>query len=339
MIKLLKYFLVLFFINFSKNTFSQIGIGTIKPNVSAKLDISSSSKGFLLPKLTTIQRNQIQNPIAGMQIWCIDCGINGQLQNYNGIYWTNAFGINVVASVPSSPINPKAITISKSSAKISFNAPTSNGGSGVISYRIISIPMGIVTTGNKSPIYINGLKPGNIYKFNVEALNQMGYSAPSTTNFISLNDSFYWRLNGNKNTSNDYFIGISNNNPLQIKTNGIKRIDIDTSGTINMQNNMISNYSLNIINKTDSYTLSDQDNGKIITFNSSIPIILTIPAGLPVGFHANILQTGIGQIDFVASNGVVLNNINNLFTTVDTFSMANIMSYANNTLLLSGDLD
>jgi hypothetical protein len=54
---------------FSIATFSQVGIGTTTPDGSAKLDVSSTTKGFLPPRLTTTERNQINSPAAGLMIY------------------------------------------------------------------------------------------------------------------------------------------------------------------------------------------------------------------------------------------------------------------------------
>ena len=48
---------------------AQVGIGTETPNDAAILDITSTSKGLLLPRLTTAQRNAIVNPVAGLVIY------------------------------------------------------------------------------------------------------------------------------------------------------------------------------------------------------------------------------------------------------------------------------
>ena len=51
-----------------------VGIGTTSPNASAQLDVSSTSKGFLPPRMTASQRQAIANPAAGLMIWCTNCG-------------------------------------------------------------------------------------------------------------------------------------------------------------------------------------------------------------------------------------------------------------------------
>jgi hypothetical protein len=51
-----------------------VGIGTTNPNSSAALDVSSSSKGFLYPRMTTQQRSAIANPADGLHIYNTDIG-------------------------------------------------------------------------------------------------------------------------------------------------------------------------------------------------------------------------------------------------------------------------
>jgi hypothetical protein len=46
-----------------------IGIGTTSPNAAAKLDVASTTRGFLPPRMTTAQRNAISTPPAGLMIY------------------------------------------------------------------------------------------------------------------------------------------------------------------------------------------------------------------------------------------------------------------------------
>ena len=68
---------------------AQVGIGVAKANMaaSAQLDVTSTTKGFLPPRMTYAQRNAIVNPGAGLIIYCTDCGTNGEMQYYNGTNW------------------------------------------------------------------------------------------------------------------------------------------------------------------------------------------------------------------------------------------------------------
>lgn len=71
---------------------AQVGINTTEPHSSAALDVFSTSKGLLLPRLSAEQRNSIQNPAAGLILWCHDCGSTGEINIFNGSMWTNAIG-------------------------------------------------------------------------------------------------------------------------------------------------------------------------------------------------------------------------------------------------------
>ena len=48
---------------------AQVGIGTINPDSSSILDLTSNSQGVLTPRMTTEQRNLISNPAIGLLIY------------------------------------------------------------------------------------------------------------------------------------------------------------------------------------------------------------------------------------------------------------------------------
>lgn len=76
----------------SNTIFSQVGIGTTTPDASAELDVTSSTKGLLPPRMTQTQRNAIVSAAAGLIVWCTNCGTAGELQVFNGTTWTNVIG-------------------------------------------------------------------------------------------------------------------------------------------------------------------------------------------------------------------------------------------------------
>jgi len=71
----------------TKNFSSNMGVGTTSPDASAQLEIASNSKGFLPPRLSIVQRNSIQNPAVGLMVFCLDCGVYGEPQFYDGQNW------------------------------------------------------------------------------------------------------------------------------------------------------------------------------------------------------------------------------------------------------------
>lgn len=50
-----------------------LGVGTSSPAGSAILDVVSTSKGVIMPRMTKAQRNTIVSPLDGMIIYCTDC--------------------------------------------------------------------------------------------------------------------------------------------------------------------------------------------------------------------------------------------------------------------------
>ncbi len=63
-----------------------VGIATTTPDPSAALDVSSTSKGFLPPRMTTTQRNAISSPAAGLVIFNTS---ENALNVYGGVAWTS----------------------------------------------------------------------------------------------------------------------------------------------------------------------------------------------------------------------------------------------------------
>ena len=82
---------------FSIQVIAQTGIGTTTPDASAKLDVFSTTKGFLPPRMTAAQRIAIPSPAAGLMVYQTD-GISG-LYFHNGSGWI--YVINSLTNVVS----------------------------------------------------------------------------------------------------------------------------------------------------------------------------------------------------------------------------------------------
>lgn len=88
---------------------------------------------------------------------------------------------------PSAPGSVVATSTGKRSATVSFTAPTSDGGSVVTSYTIVSTPGSLTKSLAQSAggtFNFDGLQPGTSYTFSVNATNSVGTSASSTSNSI-----------------------------------------------------------------------------------------------------------------------------------------------------------
>ena len=73
---------------------AQVGINNdnSSPNVSAMLDVKSTDKGMLIPRLTTIQRDGITTPATGLMIYNTT---NNLFNFYNGTSWIEISGSTV----------------------------------------------------------------------------------------------------------------------------------------------------------------------------------------------------------------------------------------------------
>jgi hypothetical protein len=81
-------FLATFLLTLS--TFAQIGINTVSPDASAALDITSTTRGLLPPRMTAAQRDAITTPSQGLIIFCTDCASGeGELQIKLSSAWKN----------------------------------------------------------------------------------------------------------------------------------------------------------------------------------------------------------------------------------------------------------
>jgi hypothetical protein len=75
-------------------------------SASAVLEASSTTQGFLPPRMTSGQRDAITAPVAGLVVWCSDCGSNGELQVHNGAAWKNMIGGTAAMAV-----DPSVLTV------------------------------------------------------------------------------------------------------------------------------------------------------------------------------------------------------------------------------------
>jgi len=86
----MKKIILLFFVFWSISNTAQIGIGTTAPDASTALEVVSTSKGILIPRMTLTQKNAIATPATGLLVYQTD-GTSG-FYYYNGTGWSTFGG-------------------------------------------------------------------------------------------------------------------------------------------------------------------------------------------------------------------------------------------------------
>jgi hypothetical protein len=111
------------------HSFSQRGIGTNTPAKSSILELSSTSKGFLVPRMTILNRAAIQNPEEGLWVYCKDCVPKGFTIFSDG-KWSTPFGtIPTITAEQSTEIETNT---TNNKGTVTFHSDIDHEGSGKI---------------------------------------------------------------------------------------------------------------------------------------------------------------------------------------------------------------
>ena len=92
-----QFFTLLAAVLLTATTYAQVGIGTTTPDASAALDITSTTKGLLIPRMTAAQRDAISSPATGLMIYQTDGTVG--FYYYNGSSWAEVAATSKTYSV------------------------------------------------------------------------------------------------------------------------------------------------------------------------------------------------------------------------------------------------
>lgn len=98
---------------------AQVGIGTETPNASAILDVTSTSQGVLLPRMTTTQRDAIASPAAGLVVFNTTTNC---INMFTGSIWNELCGTatqGTIATLNCSPTNNGTLTANTLASSVS----------------------------------------------------------------------------------------------------------------------------------------------------------------------------------------------------------------------------
>ena len=163
-------------------------------NSSAILQLNSSEKGFLMPRMTNSKREDIKSPAPGLQVYVTDFNDGkGAALFFNGKKW---IVLTQQVTLPDPPTDVGAtftgeLSVS-SEVTVTFRAPENNGGSTITQYEITPYSSGgkedsriVISDGNA--IYTETFTKdlfNKFYNFRVTAKNIMGSSISSESSII-----------------------------------------------------------------------------------------------------------------------------------------------------------
>ena len=168
-----KFVIILFIAVIISNPLkSQVGIGTETPHGSAAVDISSATRGFLLPRMNYAAMESIAGPAEGLLIYCTDCGPDetGTLAIFTNGVWNV---VNVTCLDPDAPAEGSHVA---SVGQVTWNW-TSVASAGGYKWNTASDYATATDLGMNTSTTESGLTCGTAYTRYVWAYNSCGESA------------------------------------------------------------------------------------------------------------------------------------------------------------------
>jgi len=311
---------------------AQVGIGTSNPDASSVLEIQSTSKGLLIPKLSKTQRDAINSPAVGLLLYQID--------NNPGFYYYTASNTwirigeetIITANTASITTNQGAITTNTSSITTNQGAITTNTSSITANINDIATNTASITS-NLGVIGSNTISITS----NQGAITTNTSSITSNTNKIAANTASI--------TSNLRVIG---SNTISITSNQ-GAITTNTSSITSNTNKIAANTAsitsnLGVIGSNTISITSNQ--GAITTNTASITsninnIVLKAPLASPnftgiinsagINISGTVTATafvgdgsGLTGITGISSNKTVLSTITIEASELNNYDVSNI---------------
>lgn len=203
-----------------------VGIGTSTPNSSAVLDLTSTTKGFLIPRMTAAQRTAITTPVAGLLVYQTNTVVAPR--SVPGFYLFDGAAWKLLAKDEDIP--PAGSSTSWTvSGNNQYSTPSGNVGIGVTSpvekldvNGVVRLSNGsdggqLKLTGGSAPFFISNIdftnNTGTIQNRITSAVGILGFTTPGHSDHLQLLPDGGVHVGSGAGGTNVLINGSGNTNP------------------------------------------------------------------------------------------------------------------------------
>ena len=217
---------------------AQVGVGTISPSASAELDVTSLTKGFLPPRMTTTERNAISSAATGLIIFNTT---SNKLEYKSSSEWVVISPLTFPLSLPIGGTGAATLTgyvkgngTSAMTASASIPLADITGAAPLVSPAFTSIPTaptataGTNTTQLATTAFVSTAISASLLPS--QTANSGKYLSTNGTS-ASWMSGFGWNFNGNSNGVYN-LIGSNDNFDFVLESAAVERMRINTSGFV-----------------------------------------------------------------------------------------------------------
>lgn len=233
-----------------------VGIGTVKPDNSAILDLSSSNKGLLIPRMSISDRDAIFNPAIGLKIYQTD-GTPGEY-SFDGKKWNRALTEGDAKSVTLDVANWSKTGDAGTNPSSNFLGTTDNAAlrfkvngqnSGIIDNSLLNTALGYEAGKSFSSGNANTAIGGGALKANTTGIANLAFGGNALLK--NVNGLFNTALGSGalaENIGGSYNIALGGQ-ALGLNVSGVNNIAIGQTALYNNTSNFNMAFGTNALNK------------------------------------------------------------------------------------------